>query len=150
VSSYEFWRLEEGHVLSEDDLASYLPRLVGTLSALAPDLLLAPWSGDGHEDHMSVARAVEAWITEAEPDCEVWGYEVWSELEPDVLVDVTETWPSKLAGLEEHQTQRAYRDLPAWVSSRARRVGTRWSEGFHRLVQSRTPSLSPILEQVRR
>jgi LmbE family N-acetylglucosaminyl deacetylase len=150
VTSYEFWRLPEGHVASEEDLAEHLPRLAVALSALAPDLLLAPWSGDGHADHASVARAVEAWVESVNPDCEVWGYEVWSELEPDVLVDVTETWHRKLAGLEEHRTQRAYRDLVAWTHSRARSAAGRWSEGFHRLRPARTPSPSPFLEQLRR
>lgn len=150
VESYEFWRLEEGHEVTEAELAAHLPLLTAALAEAAPDLLLAPWSGDGHTDHRSVSRAVARWIAEQDPDCEVWGYEVWSELEADVLVDVTETWSRKLAGLEEHRTQRAYRDLSSCASESARRSAGRWSEGFHRLRKSRTQSLSSFFQEVRR
>lgn len=60
----------DGHV-DEAHLADALRGLLG-----AEDLVLGPWSGDGHPDHEAVGR-VTAGVC-AEVGCELWAYPVWT------------------------------------------------------------------------
>ncbi len=134
--SYEFWRLSEGHTPRDEELRRFLPKLEAVVDDFAPDLILAPWGGESHTDHASLARAVELWMLaqdDAEASCEVWGFEVWSDLAPELLVDVSAVWEQKLAALREHATQLEYRDLLAWSERRALRHGSGRVEAFRRL-----------------
>lgn len=132
VTSYRFWELPEGHAPSDAELRAFVPRLDALARELRPELVLAPWAGEAHTDHRAVARAVELWLAEGAAPTEVWGYEVWSDLAPEHLVDVSGVWPAKLAALAEHDTQLAYRDLAAWCEARAHRLGAGALEAFRR------------------
>ncbi|MFT7484344.1 MAG: LmbE family N-acetylglucosaminyl deacetylase [Candidatus Paceibacteria bacterium] len=59
VSRYTFWDFPEGHLATQGDLESGAIRLAQLVEEWRPDTILAPWSGDDHPDHQSVARAVE-------------------------------------------------------------------------------------------
>ena len=52
------------------------------IAEFRPEVVLAPWHLDGHEDHRALAAAVPAEETH-------WGYEVWTPLPPTWVVDVT-------------------------------------------------------------
>lgn len=133
VAHYDFWGLAEGHAPRDDELLSFVPRLAEAVRNFAPEVVLAPWRGESHADHASVARAVELWLEAAPTTCEVWGYEVWSQLEAELLVDVSSTWKQKLAALAEHETQLSYRDLLAWSTENSARFGESPMEAFKRL-----------------
>jgi LmbE family N-acetylglucosaminyl deacetylase len=72
----------------------------------------APWFGDGHRDHRSVACALELaleriphWTGEA------WGFEVWTPLAPERVLDIGTTIERKKLALACHATQSTSGEL---------------------------------------
>ena len=105
----EFWGLPEGHALTlAEDLAG-LRRVRLACAEFQPDLVYAPWIGEGHLDHRTVARVVRAALREHAPPA--WGYEVWTPLPATRVLDVGEVWERKLAALRAHASQLVTTDL---------------------------------------
>jgi LmbE family N-acetylglucosaminyl deacetylase len=76
-------------------------RLHDAVAARSPGTLLIPYPLDRHRDHVATARAVAA----SPPDCELWCYEVWTPLDPNRLVDITDVAEAKRAAIERHRSQ---------------------------------------------
>ena len=133
AEDYTFWDLPEGHLVSEAELAAGAARLAALVREVRPDLLLAPWEGDAHRDHRTVARAVQRMLRDHPFRGEAWGFEVWTPLEAEHLVDISSVWDAKLAALEEHGTQLAYEDLIEKMTALATRHEAGLLEAFRRL-----------------
>ena len=133
IDGYRFWGLPEGHEPSEHDLGAGVARLAALVDELRPEVLLVPWEGDAHPDHRSVASRATRLVASGAYDGEVWGFEVWAQLSPDLLVDVSLAWPAKLEALAEHRSQLAYADLQAHATELATRFGGGHCEAFRRL-----------------
>ncbi|MCP3919636.1 MAG: hypothetical protein GY711_29220 [bacterium] len=107
---YEFWGYPEGHEASEreiDDAAAHMVRAAGETGART---VYAPWAGDEHTDHRLVARALGRAL--ASPDWPasvnfVWGFEVWTPLEPERVLDIGRVIENKRTALACHATQSA-------------------------------------------
>lgn len=67
-----------------------------------PQAIYVPWFLDGHMDHQAVSSAVAA--CSLRDSTEVWGYEVWTPLPPNRLVDITAVWEKKRAAVEAHKS----------------------------------------------
>lgn len=66
-----------------------------------PEVVFVPWFLDGHPDHRAVSDALcQAGLGERE----VWGYETWTALPPNRLVDITTVIDQKRRALAEHET----------------------------------------------
>ncbi len=102
---YEFWGLEEGHVAEDEDLDRAARRIERLLNEVRPGTLYAPWYGDAHVDHHSLAQATARALELYAKPVEAWGYEVWSAHQPDMVLDISEAYPRKLHALACHQTQ---------------------------------------------
>jgi LmbE family N-acetylglucosaminyl deacetylase len=127
------------------------------LAPFRPDVVLAPWLGDGHADHRAVAEALAA-ARHLEPATEVWGYETWTALPATRLVDITDAIEAKQAALAAHETAALAFDVSAGLGlSRWRSIhglmGRGWAEAFlagtaadHRELAARWASLdgSPL------
>lgn len=83
-----------------------------------PRTVYYPWVGECHPDHWAVGMAVTL-LVEHEPalfrDASVLGYEVWTTLRPQMLVDTTSTHAEKLAAIRTFKTQMRYRDYALLV-----------------------------------
>ncbi len=132
VTRYTFWNLPEGHLLLEHEIQQGAERLAGLVDDWRPFAILAPWSGDGHPDHQSVARAVETMAGFNDFDVSLWGFEVWSPLQAEHLVDVSSVWAEKLEALGGHETQLAYEDLLEKATQMAQRHQAGLLEAFRR------------------
>jgi LmbE family N-acetylglucosaminyl deacetylase len=103
------WGLPDGR------LPDHAPRLAELLrrevAEFGPARVLVPWFLDGHADH----RAVSAAVVDADlpAGLEVWGFECWTPLTANRLVDVTATWPRKQAAAACHVTAALAFDLEA-------------------------------------
>ncbi len=90
--------------LPDGRLGDHVDELVAAVAAalddLDPDAVFVPWPLDDHPDHRAAAAAVAR--VELRPGVEVWGYEVWSAAPVNRIVDVTATWPAKVAALGCH------------------------------------------------
>lgn len=138
VSGYTFWNLPEGHLALDHELEEGARRLEDLIRDVRPDLILAPWEGDEHPDHQTVSRAVRRWLDGSNRfACEVWGFEVWSPLDADHLVDVSTVWDAKVDALREHVTQLVYTDLIEKMTTLATRHRAGLLESFARLGATR-------------
>lgn len=84
------------------------------IDRFAPEIVFAPWLGDGHRDHRAVAFAL-ADVLEARPDAdlEIWGYETWSAVPHNRLVPIDAAIDRKRRALELHVTASGAFDLSA-------------------------------------
>jgi len=89
---------------NEAALASKLAQL---LRELKPEQLFCPYFADHHRDHSAVALALAAAIEETRWQGEVWCYEVWSPLWPNVAVDISSVVETKRQAIELYSSQVA-------------------------------------------
>lgn len=118
----EFLRWEAGRI-PVDTVA--VDRLADVLAAVRPDILMLPFLLDDHDDHrrasellMNVARQQKL-----PSEFEVWAYQVYSAVVPNVVVDITRQEAEKSAAIRMYISQMESRDwanfssgLSAWTS----------------------------------
>lgn len=90
--------------LPDDGLARAVDRLAAGLAEMIaeaqPVAIFVPWFLDGHDDHRAVSVALSA--CSLQNSVEVWGYEVWTPLPANRLVDISEVWETKKAAIDAH------------------------------------------------
>jgi LmbE family N-acetylglucosaminyl deacetylase len=92
------------------ELARDLDRV---LTEARPEAVLLPWFLDGHADHRAVTDAARGACLAR--GVEVWGYETWTPLSPNRLVDITSVLDRKEAALSAHQLAAQAFDVGAIV-----------------------------------
>ena len=110
VGDYRFLGQPEGHRPSADELARGVGLIRAELEDFRPDLVYAPWLGEHHLDHHVLSRAVRIALCAARFSGQAWGYEVWTPLVPERVVDVTCAFERKLTALCAHASQLALAD----------------------------------------
>ena len=87
-------------------LASRTTELGGELETIIaqarPEVLLLPWFLDGHPDHQALTTALAS--TGLPAGLELWGYETWTPLPANRIVDITAANDRKGAALAAHRT----------------------------------------------
>jgi len=91
----------------EDRLAEDIARL---LREHQPDVVFAPFPSDHHRDHQAVAAATSLGLDRAGYGREVWLYELWSTMWPNVAVDITDVTEKKRTAIELYVSQ--VHDMP--------------------------------------
>ena len=133
VSKCEFWELPEGHEPDTGVLGALTLRLAMRVCGSKPDLVFAPWIGEGHADHYHAARLARLGLALSAFEGLALGYEVWTPLEPRWLVDVSGVWGRKRAAVGEHASQLTHTDLygiaRANAARRARLLGETCAPG---------------------
>lgn len=123
VTDVDFWGLPEGHAPDDDVLATLAMRLAMRVASARPEVVYAPWIGEEHRDHHQAARLARLGLALAGFEGFALGYEVWTPLEPEWVVDVSSVWERKLAALDEHASQLAHTDLHGLARANAARRG---------------------------
>jgi N-acetylglucosamine malate deacetylase 1 len=109
-----------------------------------PEAVFVPWFLDGHADHRAVSDALAACRL---GDVEVWGYEIWTALVPNRLVDITPSIDRKRAALAEHATAFLAFDVSAglelgrWRSTQGL-MGRGYAEAFLAVPAARYAELT--------
>jgi N-acetylglucosamine malate deacetylase 1 len=87
-------------------------RLAQRITAFAPDILLITFLLDDHDDHRRASemlfRAFEN--GEVAGDIEVWAYQVYTSLIPNVVIDITDTSERKAEAIGLFTSQNKSRD----------------------------------------
>lgn len=113
-------------------------RLAVVLREVAPEVVFLPFMTDLHRDHWMTNRLFLAAAAEAALPASVacWGYEVWTPLVANTVVDITETFAAKLEASGHFASQtgdfdygRAITGLNAYRSLLCRR-GDGYAEAF--------------------
>jgi LmbE family N-acetylglucosaminyl deacetylase len=103
------------------------------LADLEPQAIFLPWFLDGHADHRALTTALErAGVAD---DIELWGYETWTPLTPNRLVDITSVFPRKETALAAYETAHLAFDVSSMLGLNRYRsahasVGRGYVEGF--------------------
>lgn len=132
-SHVEWLDFPEGALsLHEDALAE---RLVRVILEKNPEQVFCPFPADHHRDHTAVALAVAAALTRTRFQGEVWCFEVWSPLWPNVAVDISGVVEEKRRAIELYASQVAglhYADGALGLNRyRALRVYVPYAEAFY-------------------
>jgi len=111
LSDYEFWGYPEGHIPTPDEFEAAADRVAALLHSFAPDTVYAPHVGEFHLDHHIAARVVRAALERSNFTGRALGFEVWTPLVAEEIVDISRVAERKLAALREHKTQLEYNDF---------------------------------------
>lgn len=84
--------------------------LTALLSAFRPDAIFVPFFLDDHSDHRRASQLLAAIAPHLPPRLEVWAYQVYSVLPPNVIVDITATAERKRAAIQLYASQMEHRD----------------------------------------
>jgi LmbE family N-acetylglucosaminyl deacetylase len=109
-----------------------------------PEVVFVPWFLDGHPDHRAVSDALAGADV---GDLEVWGYETWTALPPNRLVDVTTVIDRKREALAAHETAFLAFDVSStielgrWRSAQGL-LGRGYAEAFLAMPAPRYSELS--------
>lgn len=97
-------------------------RLRKTVRDWNPDTVFLPFLADDHEDHRRTSELFYATfaphhspLPQGEREIEVWAYQVYSTVIPNVIVDVTDVMEEKLKLVRMHQSQMAHRDWAHYI-----------------------------------
>lgn len=91
------------------------------LAELTPEAVLLPWFLDGHRDHQAVVRAVQQ--AGVAPTTELWGYETWTPLPANRLVDISDVLGVKEAALAAHAAAHETFDVSSILGLNRYRAG---------------------------
>lgn len=138
LEPYQFLEHPEGHVPSKAEFEQGVRQLAELIGTLGRDIVYAPWPGEAHVDHRTLARAAFRAVQALDSQTEIWGYEVWTPLRADRVIEISEVWERKLAALAEYKSQLGTTNLALQAEERARSRGALFperisrSEGFMR------------------
>ncbi len=111
--------------------------LRAAVAELEPEAVFAPWLLDGTPDHRAVAKALGGALASGGADArpEVWGYEVWTPLVPNRIVEITSVIGRKREAIAAHRTASLALDLRAGEGLGRWRTlqtlgGRGWAEAF--------------------
>lgn len=87
--------VKEMFFLNEEDGSNNLKQksiteLSKIITDFSPELILVPWFLDNHTDHLKFNEVLKQSFKFSGHFCLIAGYEVWSPLVPNVLVDITD------------------------------------------------------------
>ncbi|MBI4135754.1 PIG-L family deacetylase [Candidatus Uhrbacteria bacterium] len=105
----EFWQYPARTWRVEEKIKD---RLRAIVAQWKPDTIFLPFLADDHEDHRRTSELWYQTFKDASLSCEVWAYQVYSTVLPNVVVDVTEVMEDKLRLVRMHKSQMQKRD---WV-----------------------------------
>ena len=114
--------------------AALSAKLEALVTELAPEQIFCPYVADHHRDHSAVALALAAALERSRWRGEVWSYEVWSPLWPNVAVDISSVVDVKRQAIALYASQVAglhYVDGTLGLNRyRALRVYVDYAEAF--------------------
>ena len=108
-ASVEGLSLPDGRL--HEHRAALADGIEGAIRRLAPDVVFAPWVGDGHRDHRAVAFALADALSRVEVEVQVWGYETWAAVPHNRLVPIEPAIDRKKASIAVHETASLAFDL---------------------------------------
>ncbi len=125
---YQFLNHPEGHVLTPAEFEAGVRQMAGLIEALTPDVIYAPWPGEAHLDHKTLARVMFRAAQFTRTKAEIWGYEVWTPLRADRVIEISSAWPKKLQALAEYASQLGSTNLTLQAEEHARSRSSLFNE----------------------
>ncbi|MEZ5964307.1 MAG: PIG-L family deacetylase [Planctomycetota bacterium] len=111
--SDEMYDFPDGRLVRHED--ALRQRLVGSVRTFAPTQILCPFPADSHADHQATALATAHAVAAVGFSGEIWAYEVWTTLWPNVGVDISSVAADKQRAIACYASQLDDRDYVAAV-----------------------------------
>jgi len=120
-----FLGFRDGNLSQEVDAAAQ--SLNDAFRDLQPEVVLLPWFGDGHADHRALNESFARAKTPS--GVAVWGFEVWTPLPVNRLVDISDVIDRKHRAIAAHTADvlleaEAMMGLNRYRAAMARLAGT--------------------------
>lgn len=90
--------------------AKFEQNLGNILRKVKPDVVFLPFWFDNHQDHRAVSMALINIKKKIRLNFMVYAYPVWSPLNPNCLVDISDVWEQKKMAIECYKTQTVSRN----------------------------------------
>ena len=100
-----FLGFADGHASQHEDAIA--EALAAAIRELRPDAVFCPFPGDHHADHQAISSCAARAFASAGFSGEVWCYEVWSSLWPNVAIDISGVIADKRRAIECYRSQTA-------------------------------------------
>jgi len=109
----EFWRYGCKGIKVNDEAVN---RLRKVYSEVKPDCMFVPFLADDNDDHRrSIHLFYEAFKDFGRLNFEIWAYQVYSTILPNVAVDITDVIGEKLKLVEIYRSQKRSRDWAHYI-----------------------------------
>lgn len=109
----EFWRYPNGGIPINGESAQELRTLYEDFQ---PEVIFLPFIADDHDDHRrSVHLFFETFKNIKTVNCEVWTYQIYSNIIPNVIVDITDVIDEKERLITFWQTQSKRRNWGHYI-----------------------------------
>ncbi|PJI41888.1 PIG-L family deacetylase [Ferrovibrio sp.] len=95
-----------------------LETCAAALKRIGPDCIFLPFLLDDHDDHRRVSELLLRMWQEGlfDPEgVEIWGYQVYTTLPPNVVIDITETIKHKASAMRCYTSQMQRRDWAHYI-----------------------------------
>lgn len=102
VSNVLFLDGHDGQLSQQPHLRTAVLRLLQERSYRT---VFCPWPGESHPDHAMTYHFLKAALAEYSSEVEVWLYEVWSPLTPNMVVPIDSAIEAKCAAMRAHASQ---------------------------------------------
>ena len=107
IKDLVFMDAEDGQLAQTTGIAE---RLRAVLEKVNPQLVYVPFFLEGHPDHQAVSDILMAAADGMKADFLCVGYEVWTPLFPNCIVNIDSTFELKRAALSKYESQLAQAD----------------------------------------
>lgn len=67
--------------------------------------IFCPWAGDRHIDHQATFQWLKQALTITRPDCDIWLYEIWTPLVPNLVLPLGAAMDHKKSAIFAHASQ---------------------------------------------
>jgi LmbE family N-acetylglucosaminyl deacetylase len=84
--------------------------ILGVLQSHRYASVFCPGPSESHADHAAAYALLRAALQQYANDIEVWLYEVWTPLEPNMVIPIDATIEVKMAAIRAHESQLAVMD----------------------------------------
>jgi N-acetylglucosamine malate deacetylase 1 len=130
---HEFLGFPDGAVSHHE--AAVAGRVHDVIRSFRPDAIYCPFPGDHHRDHQAASASTAAAVDRVGFRGEIWCYETWSNLWPNVAVDISSVVDRKRAAIDCYQSQVAYMPYAEAVLGlnrfRGLKLGVPYAEAFY-------------------
>ena len=110
IGGISFWDLPDNYEITRGDVEAAASRIESRAREVGARLLYHPWKGEAHGDHKGAALACMEALERLDGDVVGLGYEVWSPLPAEVVLDITPVLEVKREALEAYASQLSYTD----------------------------------------
>lgn len=136
ISDYTFLDFPDSCVITENDMNFVSLRILEWLRLDPPDIVYAPWVGEGNNDHAAVGEMSRLALRSMNFRGICYGYEVYCPAPVDVVLDITTVAGRKRLALQQFSSQLENTPLDHLIFglNAARSLflpkGSRYGEGF--------------------